>query len=219
MKKLITTLLLSLLSVICVLAFTACGGDKKEEEVRTTVTEEEWKTAVTQLYDGKHNVDGKITMEFTEETETVIYDFKYNHTNQFFWYKYGNKDYYFWNENDKYYEYGFEFENAYKDEVDKDDYEELIDDFYKEMACGYFVLDGVAENYSFSALTYDEENKVYKATFEQEEISYDCTMKFENGNLVKFVGVNEQFLTVTVEYNHGNFSLIIPQTIIDMAIE
>lgn len=57
MKKLLATLLTGVISVSCAVAFTACGGEREG----TTVTEDEWKTALSYF-----------TVKFDENSTEIV---------------------------------------------------------------------------------------------------------------------------------------------------
>ena len=194
MKKLITTLLLSILSVLCVFAFAACGGGDGEKEQgteqgtengggtengsgtesnedKTTVTEEEWKAAIAVIAERKTSIASAFDVETDEGTEKLILavDVENNimHLNDK--YKFnegeeGEESIYVWKAGDGKY--------YMADEIDKELNKQAIDkEFYDATVkdflwhyTGANILNGVNASEKFSEFTYDEENKVYAAT-------------------------------------------------------
>lgn len=230
MKKLISVAIAGVAAAACAFAFTACGGDDdKNQETSYTVTEAEWKSAITSVYDCKQGVEANSKF-VGGEADGCNYIYRYDNVNKSIslHIKEDPDDYYcyLWQNEGKYYDY------LLSDEATTQISKETYDDELQMLVVSYtgnglpYAL--IEDNDSFKNATYDEANKAYKGSSVQSEgheaVKFNFTLKFENKKLVKLIGelLKEDnqtvHMTITVEYKYDNITVTIPDDIKNMPV-
>ncbi len=210
MKKFVTTTLLGLASAACALSLTACGETK---EISYTVTEDEWKSAITSVYDcGQtvqcvaqqkrlgngsegESVGEKFKLCFDSSTKTVKIDLEG-----------GGEKYttYIWADNGNYYQY---LEGEGKCRISEKQFT-LMSTSYANGA----LIALTRDEQSFANATYDGESKQYKGSCVLDDHVYECSLKFENGKLVQLIATDED-TQVTCEYKYEKVSVTLSDEI------
>lgn len=254
MKRLITTLLLSILSVLCVFAFAACGGDDGEKEQdagngedKTTVTEAEWKTALTYFkVDSEEGVPVEsdyprisfsctVTNTYTDdgEEETYEYTVSIDFDKKAVALEFGEEGgYYAWKDDTTCYsigdgwqvdsETGNTREYYIKETISEEELLEGLDANIFSYASGIYIGElELIDNYS--KFTYSEETEAYTGTFDNEEEgwAYEISVKFKGGKLaeIKMDIISEEYgtETFTYEYTYGT-TVTIPEYFLNLEL-
>lgn len=236
MKKLLAILLTGIISISCAVAFTACGGEQKG----TTVTEDEWKTALSyltikvdenssefvQLNPRTNFICKELVKSNTDEhTYEVITscDFK-NIVSRLQFINDGENDSdgYAWQEGDTYYDVGIAL---YTDSISYHKRERSVDELYIPVAFAFeqsiyayaggmdISATNMAQNYDM--FTYSEERAEYTATLhykgENRESDTFVTAKFENG-MLSYLSVDFGESSYSYTYTYGT-TITVPENI------
>ena len=234
MKKFATTLAIGALTVACAFGFTACGdSNEKEAEVKTTVTENEWKSAIEVLTKGNTSFKSEWDYDYKDDgvEEKVLYVMELDTTDKVchFYYTYeedGEKlefNNYYWVDAEGN-AYSAEFDPNKDDLVkrafEEEDYDEIVSTYIGMYAgVDIITMGGLADKYG--EFEYDEASKAYTATLTIEEESADFALKFEDGKLVNLCAKpdeEEAEIIYTFTYTYA-VKVSVPQTVLDMSVE
>lgn len=234
MKKFITTLILSLLSVLCVFAFTACSdgneketekeGTETETEIKTTVNEEEWKTALTYFkvdseeggipiktdyprIDFSCNVKSYINGDWDGTNDyTITLEFNKNA----FEYKVGAEAYYGWKDGDTCYM----ITDGYQTDIETG---EVIECYSKKIISEEESLEGLDAYIFVSAggiyiCELGLVDKFSEFTYSEEKKEYAMRIDYEEGSCdisIKFVDGKLSLLEITnISEEEGSITTI-----------
>ena len=222
MKKLLTAITCGVISAAGVLGLAAC-----REEVKTTVTEEEWKTALSYFMIDADVNTGAIGGDYPRVNFRCVWDMDVENFHNLIWsVDYDKKvgystpfeftstfEQYVWEENGKFYNVT---DGAERQEITEKEFSSMlgINVFY---AGGAWISQYDFLN-KYEQFTYSEETAEYKAviTYTDDyaggEQSADVTLKFENGKLAYMATTfNEAgtMRTYTFTYTYG-ITLTVP---------
>lgn len=215
----------AVVAVVCVCCLGNCGGNDEETYKVTTITESEFKPALTAVYGLEHSVYCEMSVSFEDEDSgeaaNVLYHYwfdvtsKSNHVYCDLGDGKDNKmDFYIWQGSDgKYYEVSHD-SSALKCEITKEEYEEKLRED-AEIYTGESVLPFIVENFNFTDFTYDEVNKAYQATYRADGADELYALQFGDGKLVKFTVVGKE-MTVNCTFKYNDIEVTIPNDILNM---
>ena len=215
MKKFVTTTLFGFAVAACAFAFTACGETK---ETSYTVTADEWKTAITSVYDCSQNVQcvTELVKNGSEhEADGDVYKLWCDSSTKTIKIELGLENEkltgYVWAENGKYYQY---LEGGVKEEITQEDFTIMAASY-----SGNGILQALVEDeQSFANTTYDVDSKQYKGSSVQYGDEFEYSLKFENGKLVQLSAVIGN-LQINTEYKYEKVSVSVPEEIKNLPLD
>ena len=228
MKKFATTLVMGALAVACAFGFTACG-----KEAKTTVTEEEWKTAIATLTEGKTSFKSEWNYEYKYDDveEDILYVFELDAENKGCHFYYTSEDdgekmeynSYCWVDAEGN-AYSAEFD-PYADEpvkmaCDEDEYAE-IKAMYVDGYAGVGLITSSGLENKYGDFEYNAKDKAYTGTLSVDDESADVVLKFKDGKLVYLCAKpveEEDEICYTFTYTYG-IKVTIPKDVLDMPVE
>ena len=221
MKKIVGTLILSLLSAMCLFSFTACGGNENEteNEVKTTVIEEEWKASITLITEGNENfacngyeTNGKdrseVNFKYGSEKKVTYGTMSFKEESSYF---------YYWTEGSgKNYFVSGDSDNQSKQSIEDEDFQNATMMTRKYYAGGVYLE---LINDKFSEFTYSEENKEYTGNIEVEGEGAAFVLKFEEGKIINLkINETEGDVEVGYSYTYGT-SVTVPDSVKNLPLD